>query len=798
MSITRNNHYVPEWYQKEFLLKKGDLLHYLDLSPPQKVLPDGRIIELNSRRIQPPSKCFCEIDLYTTTLGPLLSDVIEKRLFGDIDTKGAKATRALIANNLSEWTKHYSDFFLYLNAQKIRSPKGLDWIKQHYHHLSQNNLMKEMLSLRSMHCTIWSESVQEIISAKNSNTKFIISDHPVTIYNPKCPSNRLKYPNDPPIVRLGSQTIFILDQDNCLILTNYEYAQSPNIKKALKERSFAKMDRDSIARTDLVIRERYLSEEEVIQINYIIKQRARKYIAAAKKEWLYPEKYTKTAWHKLQEVLLPPKEKIHLYGGETYIGFDDGTVLYQDQFGRPAPENPHLKKHISEKTLKPNSLCGCGMGKRYKDCCKNTPQSKRPSWAHLSIRERNIAFSNAIADILKLPSIKNWDNIRRNITNEQVSDIYRVYATLWPLETNLIKLLPKSSNASRAVYTGIIDARKTPYDIMGLTPYFDEIIIQSPFLNPNCLKPGFNPINEPQKHKQQFLRDIYLFLSLFPFIDDGKIHLVPDPCIFSEYLRNQINSIHTHRLEKEKISPQQQDEKILSLLKQNNNEHFLYSLPKEDIYKLLQQRNPKASKEEINLKIQKLEQKILNDPIALLQQNKLKERVDILNISPNFEISLLLAQLSGSFLLTDSQYRWQEITKQQYRQQGMIIYNWSDLTDFLNNQEQVISYNTQVSLELARGKNSLPLKNHFKNLYTNIIKNNYTSIKRLKREHKKALDTLQSALDNTETDDLIKIKLQYLIPDKGIVSQDVTRAIIQSGHEINTLSVPAAIFIDMH
>ena len=45
--------------------------------------------------------------------------------------------------------------------------------------------------------------------------------------------------------------------------------------------------------------ERYLSEEEVLEINYITKKRAFRYIAAAEEEWLYPEQHLQsTNWRK--------------------------------------------------------------------------------------------------------------------------------------------------------------------------------------------------------------------------------------------------------------------------------------------------------------------------------------------------------------------------------------------------------------------------------------------------------------------------------------------------------------------
>jgi hypothetical protein len=44
MSITRNNHYVPQWYQEGFFEPGRSSLAYVDLTPDRKVLADGRVI----------------------------------------------------------------------------------------------------------------------------------------------------------------------------------------------------------------------------------------------------------------------------------------------------------------------------------------------------------------------------------------------------------------------------------------------------------------------------------------------------------------------------------------------------------------------------------------------------------------------------------------------------------------------------------------------------------------------------------------------------------------------------------
>ena len=95
MSITRNNHYVPQWYQEGFFEPGRSSLAYVDLSPDRKTLPDGRVIvQRGTWDETPTSKAFRQKDLYSTFFGTSANDEIERHLFGDIDRRGSKAVRA--------------------------------------------------------------------------------------------------------------------------------------------------------------------------------------------------------------------------------------------------------------------------------------------------------------------------------------------------------------------------------------------------------------------------------------------------------------------------------------------------------------------------------------------------------------------------------------------------------------------------------------------------------------------------------------------------------------------------------
>ncbi|SRR5258706_14856385 len=138
MSKTRNNHYVPQWYQEGFFEVGRNTLAYLDMKPPQRVLNGGRVITERTLFDAPTSRAFCQLDLYSTFFGTSINDEIERHLFGNIDAKGANAIRAFAGSDVGKWHRHFQTLFEYIDIQRMRTPKGLDWLKAQYPTLTQN------------------------------------------------------------------------------------------------------------------------------------------------------------------------------------------------------------------------------------------------------------------------------------------------------------------------------------------------------------------------------------------------------------------------------------------------------------------------------------------------------------------------------------------------------------------------------------------------------------------------------------------------------------------------------------
>jgi len=346
----RRNHYVPEWYQKLFVpVDQVDReFNLLDLKPGAFVDPRGLSHPRKALRRLGFRYCFAEKDLYTTRFGLQESTEIERNVFGKIDSDGRHAVSyfADFSHPSVNWPA-VENILLYMSTQKLRTPKGLGWLGTQARTTDRQQVLQLMLELRRLHYAIWTECVWLIADASQSDTKFIVSDHPVTVYNRKCGprSDWCRGYNDPDIRLHGTHTLFPLSLDRILLLTNLSWVRNP-YQSETKMRPNPKPFRTAIFNFSDVQTLRLLTEQEVREINFIIKNRAFRYIAATKEEWLYPEEYiSRSNWATLGNgyLLMPDPRAIHL-GGEVTIGFEDGSTTRFDEYGRRPWEEEYGKE----------------------------------------------------------------------------------------------------------------------------------------------------------------------------------------------------------------------------------------------------------------------------------------------------------------------------------------------------------------------------------------------------------------------------------------------------------------------
>ena len=265
------------------------------------------------------------------------TDVLEKKLFGVVDQKGASAA-AFFANydNFKEGTHGaYQDLVYYLGAQRFRTPQGLDWLAKHMNLAGKNAMLLAMQQLFQQYGTMWAEGIWEIVHARHSSTKFIISDVPVTFFNRSIIPGGYPYPGIDDFPMVGTRTIFPLSAESCLLITHLQLARNPwNDPK--ERRVNARAFQMTLANlTDLQFG-RELEEDEVIRINLILKRWAKRYVASANQEFLYPERRIEDIhWTRLDHdwFLLPNLWKVGFTTG-IMVGYEKGRSWAMDEYGR--------------------------------------------------------------------------------------------------------------------------------------------------------------------------------------------------------------------------------------------------------------------------------------------------------------------------------------------------------------------------------------------------------------------------------------------------------------------------------
>ena len=269
------------------------------------------------------TNCFKETDLYTVKFRNFESTEIEQFFFGKVDREGKNAVEYFSAfEHPSGNSKAFNALLNYMSIQNFRTPKGLRYLSELIQTANKNKLLMEMQRLQNMHCAIWTECVWSLVGANQTYTKFLISDHPVTVYNHDVfpDSEHCRKFTDPDFRMNGTHTLFPLSPTRILILTNLSWVRNP-YGQAQKMRPNPSLFRTAMFNFTEIQTDRELEEVEVNQINFIIKRRANRFVAAANNDWLYPEKSIPSGhWRKLDDryLLMPDPRSAEIREGNTY------------------------------------------------------------------------------------------------------------------------------------------------------------------------------------------------------------------------------------------------------------------------------------------------------------------------------------------------------------------------------------------------------------------------------------------------------------------------------------------------
>ncbi len=142
----------------------------------------------------------------------------------------------------------------YMGAQRFRTPRALDLIKKRLGAPRHNAALAMLHDVFQKHTTMWAEGVWEIVRAKQSPTKFLVTDDPVTFYCKHVFPSEWSYPNEISLRQTGTRTIFSLGMDSCLIITHLQLVRgSTGLLQGLRTSwRWVMMRQESIPREKMV------------------------------------------------------------------------------------------------------------------------------------------------------------------------------------------------------------------------------------------------------------------------------------------------------------------------------------------------------------------------------------------------------------------------------------------------------------------------------------------------------------------------------------------------------------------
>lgn len=430
------------------------------------------------------------------------------------------------------------------------------------------------------------------------------------------------------------------------------------------------------------------------------------------------------------------------------------------------------------------------------------PARLRPSWNERSIRERNMMFQNAIVDVLGLDKEKNWTLVRRNLTDEKISEIYHLYEGLWPLETDLLALLPKPDGDLRAIYTGSIHPMTITDFALSSPLYFREVMIEHPFVHAGTLADKYNPVKNPRAYRGEFLKAVVFFFTVMPLVELGLVNLIPDPCSFDTHLRDQM--LHMARSRSAGIQIDQRKEPHIERLMREDTQRSIMSFPRDvlrsQMSRAIPDLDPARQEEALNY----VEQLREDDPLAILQNDSLVGvgeggQLSMMKLSPNFEITMYLAQATGASIVTDSPFRWEEIKRAIARRIGGPALGLDDLAHAIESAPFAFPQNAADAVALAFDGIAAPHQNLMRDVFTYLStlssrrrKPNWES--QLAGRFTRAHAPIEAAIRKSRIP-VKTARVSGIFPLSGIQENTVNRLLLMSSSENHLASVPMAFFL---
>lgn len=289
---------------------------------------------------------------------------------------------------------------------------------------------------------------------------------------------------------------------------------------------------------------------------------------------------------------------------------------------------------------------------------------------YLSVRGRNILFAQRIFEALQIDNERDLplDKYKAAFTSSAVKRIYEAILEIWPPNTDIEWVLTHSRSDVAGLYVGDYDGFFVRRAVVRHSLYASKILLIDPFVHPYSVTDEYNPTLNPEKYRAQTLKNVNLFLSLLPWIDAGLVEFIRTPADFVRGMAWEM-AMRSKKLradptlaESIRRSVQQIKDRHFERITQHNH---LLTAPDEYILSTIKEAGLAESAGEQQRFLDYLQRLRDGDPDFLerVQPGKKYAQLSIMSTGGPIEAARLAAQLSGAYLFTDIDLRWQLIKR---------------------------------------------------------------------------------------------------------------------------------------
>jgi hypothetical protein len=303
-------------------------------------------------------------------------------------------------------------------------------------------------------------------------------------------------------------------------------------------------------------------------------------------------------------------------------------------------------------------------------------------------------------------------------------------------------------------------------------------------------------------YRHEFLKAVVFFLTVMPLVDCGLVNLVPDACNFDFNLRD--NMLHMAKSRSAGIAFDPRTDLRLEKLMREDIQRSLISLPQDIVLSQILKASPARDGSHEAKVLRGIEQLKERDPLVVLQENTLagakNGHLSVMRLAPNFEMTMYLAQATGSAIVTDSFFRWNEIKRAIHRRVPRPGTAAVTLADSINGSRfafpQIVSDIVKLASDKTFAFYPALMRDTFKylsKLGDRGAKPNYE--KHLAARFAQTYARVQSAIKKAHIP-AEQARMLCAFPVGGVQDNTVNRLLLMSSSERHLQNVPMAFLIE--